>query len=492
MDRDPHAPALGPHGEPCASCGAPLSADQRYCFECGTRRAAPRLDFLGLLAARRAAPMAGPAAAPARPRARGRAVPAPRSLALAGMAFVMAGVLLGTALGTSPSETLASAARQVVVVSGGVAGTGASPPADSGATADSGGGSADTAAAPDSSTSSTAAAPAASTASSGSALTDGQSTGLDAPVAPTPAPAEAPSSSPPAGGGPAPAPSVGHVFVLAIGGARGFEDAFGKRAPAGWLRDELPKRGRLLAGYRPVGPEGPANRIALVSGRGPETATEPGCAGADCLYGAEVKTIGDQLSTVGLAWRAYVEGLDRPCRRPDGQNPFVRFHSVVDTSDCAKSVVVLDALTKDLRTTKTAATLSWIAPNPCHAGDAGPCDGASTAPAATDAFLARWVPAILRSAAFRKDGLLVVVGERPPAGAPASDPVGAVLVSPFVTAGKRDPRAYDHYGLLRSLEDRLGLRALGLAGARGVRSLRPDVFDRKLAPLAPPEALPTG
>jgi hypothetical protein len=30
----------------CASCGAPLAADQRYCVECGERRGEPRLPFM--------------------------------------------------------------------------------------------------------------------------------------------------------------------------------------------------------------------------------------------------------------------------------------------------------------------------------------------------------------------------------------------------------------------------------------------------------------
>jgi hypothetical protein len=38
-------PALGEHGEPCNECGAPLAADQRYCLNCGARRAEPRVDF---------------------------------------------------------------------------------------------------------------------------------------------------------------------------------------------------------------------------------------------------------------------------------------------------------------------------------------------------------------------------------------------------------------------------------------------------------------
>jgi hypothetical protein len=35
---DVHAPPTVSHGEPCASCGAPLAADQRYCLACGAPR----------------------------------------------------------------------------------------------------------------------------------------------------------------------------------------------------------------------------------------------------------------------------------------------------------------------------------------------------------------------------------------------------------------------------------------------------------------------
>ena len=41
---DFHAPPLGPAGEPCPACAAPLAADQRYCLECGARRGPARLD----------------------------------------------------------------------------------------------------------------------------------------------------------------------------------------------------------------------------------------------------------------------------------------------------------------------------------------------------------------------------------------------------------------------------------------------------------------
>lgn len=68
---------LGEQGEPCAACGAPLAADQRYCLNCGQRRAGPRVDYRRHLNAPPAAeeeegapseaPQQPPTAAPAEP-----------------------------------------------------------------------------------------------------------------------------------------------------------------------------------------------------------------------------------------------------------------------------------------------------------------------------------------------------------------------------------------------------------------------------------------
>jgi len=47
---DPNRPLLGEPNAPCRTCGAPLAADQRYCLQCGNRRAEARLPFLDILA----------------------------------------------------------------------------------------------------------------------------------------------------------------------------------------------------------------------------------------------------------------------------------------------------------------------------------------------------------------------------------------------------------------------------------------------------------
>lgn len=48
------APKLGEPDERCVQCAAPLAEDQRYCLNCGQRRAQARLPFLEVLAERRA------------------------------------------------------------------------------------------------------------------------------------------------------------------------------------------------------------------------------------------------------------------------------------------------------------------------------------------------------------------------------------------------------------------------------------------------------
>src|SRR3954466_14408320 len=60
----------------------------------------------------------------------------------------------------------------------------------------------------------------------------------------------------------------------------------------------------------------------------------------------------------------------------------------------------------------------------------------------------------------------------PPAGpspGPGGGRVGAVVVSPFVRPGSVVSTPYNHYSLLRSMEDLFGLSHLGYAGQDGLR-----------------------
>ena len=112
-------PAYGPRGEPCANCGALLARDQRYCLECGTRRAgmaamlAPREKVTEVIGERAAAP---PPDSPWRLDAG----------LLAGVGCLLLALLVGVLIGRSGGDGTPQRASspQVITVPGAGAATG--------------------------------------------------------------------------------------------------------------------------------------------------------------------------------------------------------------------------------------------------------------------------------------------------------------------------------------------------------------------------------
>jgi hypothetical protein len=54
-----------------------------------------------------------------------------------------------------------------------------------------------------------------------------------------------------------------------------------------------------------------------------------------------------------------------------------------------------------------------------------------------------------------------------------------LLLSPFVKGGTVDQDPYNHFSLLRTVEDLFGLAHLGYAGAKGVSAFGASVFAGK-------------
>jgi hypothetical protein len=210
-------------------------------------------------------------------------------------------------------------------------------------------------------------------------------------------------------------------------------------------------------------------------------------------------------------------------------DPFVYFSSIIATPACATNVVNLSALKGDLQTVATTPNFSYITPNLCNDGHDGGDDGKKCVDGApgglisANKFLAGIVPEIMASPAYKKDGLLIITfdeadievsknkatgalvlgigdaaaccheqpGPNIPAGAtvfgkitdkgpgvagPGGGRIGAVLVSPFIKPGTVSYTPYNHYALLRSLEDIFGLPYLGYAGQPGLQAFGKDVF----------------
>jgi hypothetical protein len=320
-----------------------------------------------------------------------------------------------------------------------------------------------------------------------------------APEAPAPEP-EAP-TAPPTEPEPEPGP-VQHVFLVSLA-SPGYEAAFGATSQMPYLSAELRGQGVLLTNYSLLDTAPLPNGIAAISGEAPSAATKAGCPTyEDCAYEVETLTLADQLVGKQLQWHGYIEGMQDEAGKPDScvtpeaeaavapapsgysalLNPFAFFHSLLDLGDCDENDVPLDELAGDLRKAESTPNLSYISPSLCNAGFRGTCpEGTADGAAAADAFLAKAVPEILASPAYKKDGLLIVsFGASDPAppvdpAAPPVDPkkVGALLVSPLLAPGGTDGAAYDPYSLLRSIEDLFALEPLGAAGGAKVRSFAP-------------------
>jgi hypothetical protein len=257
-------------------------------------------------------------------------------------------------------------------------------------------------------------------------------------------------------------------------------------------------------------------------------------AGEGCVYPSAVQTLAGQLTAKHLTWRAYLQGMDEPgssagaCGHPvlgaadpgsatapapqpyaAFRNPFVYFHAVTDSPACASDDVGLSGLSADLSSPKRTPSLSYIVPDRCHDASPGPCaGGAPGGVPAADSFLEQVVPKVLGSKAYKSGGLLLItVDEAPstgefadsssccgqprfpnlpaPTGAAAGLPpegggqVGALLLSPFLKGGGTNQEPYNHYSMLRTIEDLFGLKHLGYAGGAHVNSLEPSLFTVK-------------
>jgi hypothetical protein len=327
-------------------------------------------------------------------------------------------------------------------------------------------------------------------------------------------------------------PPVQHVFVIVLEN-KNYEQSFGPGSPTPYLSKDLPAKGKLLTQYYGTSHASLGNYITMVSGQAANPMTQADCPvgfdnvfpgtplpdgqvlGIGCVYPASVQTIAGQLEAAGRTWKGYMQDMGTPCRHPaigevdDTQaarqgdqyatrhNPFVYFHSIIDSPSCAANVVDLKALEGDLASTATTPDFAFITPNLCEDGHDGPCvDGRPGGLRSIDAFLGAWVPKILASPAMR-DGMLIVTFDEaeaseasaccsepagpntpsPGIGGPGGGRVGAIVVSPWVRAGTRSDVGYNHYSLLRSLEDLFGLGHLGYAGMAGLRAFGDDVYD---------------
>jgi hypothetical protein len=298
-------------------------------------------------------------------------------------------------------------------------------------------------------------------------------------ASPTPAPPPSAARSP-AGPGPSRTasgvPAFSHVFIIVMENL-GYGGAIG-----------LPYVSSLLAryaaatAYDSVAHPSLPNYLALTSGNTWVT--------SDCFFCYQsAPNLASEAAAAGVSWGGYMEGLPSPCYLgpfdlgtdyAGKHDPFRYYNDVRGSAGLCAGIqpltnleALLPAVPAPASSPGTAAglaaripRLAWITPNLCN-------DGHDCAATKADAWLSTFVPRILASPAWQDGGVLFITWDESYGGddaaccgIPAGQGGGHVLtlvVAPGLPAGMRVSVPYDHYSLLATIEDGLGLPLLGHA-----------------------------
>jgi hypothetical protein len=210
-----------------------------------------------------------------------------------------------------------------------------------------------------------------------------------------------------------------------------------------------------------------------------------GTLSADNIY-AQVKRSRRQ-------WRHYGFGMPRNCDHQDSPSSSRAIYTAHHeppifygnlAGDCARwDVGVGDPAkvedTNDVHSGPLAAALN--ANNLPAFATLGPTDdggnssaGGEVDPGKGDAFLARWIPRLTASRAYRSGTTAIFITWDEPDDFSSSTPkapIPTLVVAPWVPAGRRVATRLNHYSMLRATEEMLGLKPL-LGAAASAPSMR--------------------
>jgi hypothetical protein len=269
-------------------------------------------------------------------------------------------------------------------------------------------------------------------------------------LAPTPV-----SKPSPADASPSAYTGIKHIFVVIL------ENESGASAARDPYLAQLAARGATLTHYYGVAHPSQPNYIAILAGA---TLVED-----DASHDLARSNLVDLLESANRSWTAYQEGYPGGCFSGETagdaktgtytrkHNPFISFNDIRTNAARCANIVNAAQLDSDIARGQLP-DFSFYTPNLDDSGHDTPLS-----------FASGWLRGFLEpKLADRKftDGTLVVVTFDEGAGDPARDPLYAVLLGPMVVPGSVDANTYNHYSLLRSIEDALGLGSLGREDAK--------------------------
>jgi hypothetical protein len=215
----------------------------------------------------------------------------------------------------------------------------------------------------------------------------------------------------------------------------------------------LAREGGLLSNFHAVAHPSQPNYVALTAG------TAHGVDSNDPVTLA-IRHIGDLLEAKGMNWKVYVEDYPGDCflKKDAGDYvrkhvPFLSFQNIqADRQRCHDRVVNSSELAGDI-TSDRLPRYSLFIPNTKN-------DGHDTDVTKADRWLSHTFGPLLRDPRFTR-GLLLVVTFDEAGEHDSNNHIYTSLWGEGVRPGSSSDAHYDHYSLLRTIEDRLGLGTLG-------------------------------
>ena len=297
-------------------------------------------------------------------------------------------------------------------------------------------------------------------------------------------PAAPAASTPPCGTRPGSAPATyAHVIVImeenrsssdVIGGAG---SAAARAAP---YLNSLAATCGLATNYHGATHPSHPNYMAVTGG----VATTLPEVNAPSIFG--------QIRSAGRTWRVYEQAMARNCQHQAAfpykpqHNPGVAYRPLA--ADCGAWDTNMQSLQRDIAA-NTLPAYAFVAADQCHDMELA-CTSGAGAVQTGDAWLEKWVPRLVGSAAYQAGRTAILItwdegahgtaatnrGEDCLAAAHLADiscHVATLVVSPYVSRGLRSGALFSHYSLLQTTERLLGLRPfLGRAGDSSTAGMR--------------------
>lgn len=188
-----------------------------------------------------------------------------------------------------------------------------------------------------------------------------------------------------------------------------------------------------------------------------------------------------QLNVKHRRWRSYAESMPSACDKANAGLYAPRHNPAVydtDLTNCKTNDIPLGTtsnsqLLRDFAKSTTAPAFSWITPNLCD--DMHGASGCPTNLIATgDNWLKKWLPKITATPAYKAGQTAIfLTWDEGSAGTSyencttnSSDEschVVMIVIAPSVARGKRVATSFNHYSMLKSSEQLLGLPQIGQA-----------------------------